>query len=552
MKKDTRTILVTIGLPYANGPLHLGHTVESIQADIWVRFQKMCHHDCIYVCATDSHGTPIMIKAEKDGIDPETLVKQMQLEHAKDYEDFHIHFDNYYTTHSQESRELTELFYNRLKKRGDITERTIEQAYDSVKKMFLPDRYVKGECPQCGAKNQYGDSCDCGATYSPMDLKNPISVLSGTTPITKTSEHYFFQLPNYEEALKKWTRAEHHLQEQIVNKLNEWFEQGLKDWDISRDAPYFGFEIPEAKDKYFYVWLDAPIGYIASFKNLCDRRDDLNFDDYWGKDSTVELYHFIGKDIVYFHALFWIAVLMGVGFRTPTAIFVHGFLTVDGQKLSKSKGTFINARTYLDYLDPEYLRYYFASKLSSRIEDIDLNFEDFRLKVNSDLVGKIVNLASRCASFINKHFNGQLSKTLNDTVLIEEFIHAAKNIANDYENREYSHAIREIMALADKANQHVDEHKPWELIKEENRSQKVQDICTIGINLFRILMIYLKPILPKLAEKSEEFLDVAQSFWEDHKTILTDHKINTFKPLMQRVETDRIEALKQTVKQEVI
>jgi len=541
MTEEIRKILVTSGLPYANGSIHLGHLVEYIQSDIWVRFQKMRGNDCIHVCGCDCHGTPIMLRAEKENISPEALVAKMHDEHAKDFADFLVDFDNYYTTHSEENKELSTMIYERLEARGNISKRVIEQAFDPEKNIFLPDRFIKGECPRCGASDQYGDSCEnCGATYSPTELKNPVSVISGATPITKKSEHYFFQLSHYKEALEEWIHAG-HLQEEVIHKLNEWFEQGLQDWDISRDAPYFGFEIPNAPGKYFYVWLDAPIGYIASFKNLCEKREDLDFDEYWAKDSYVELYHFIGKDIMYFHTLFWPAILMGANLHIPDAVFVHGFLTVNGQKMSKSRGTFINARTYLDQLDPEYLRYYYASKLTSRLEDIDLNLDDFRLKVNSDLVGKVVNIASRCAGFINKKFDNKLSVAINENALFDEFIGKSDLIAEHFENREYSHAVKEIMSLADRANQYIDEKKPWQVIKEN--TEEAHDICTVGLNLYRILITYLKPILPRLAEKSEQFLNIPALQWDDVKHHLLNHSINTFEPLMQRIDPEKIEAM---------
>lgn len=538
-----RKILVTSALPYANGPIHLGHMVEYIQTDIWVRFQKLIGNDCIYVCGDDAHGTPIMLSAEKQGIDPEQLISRMKKSHEQDFADFYIDFDYFYTTHSPENRNFVETIYKRLCDNNDIVKRTIEQAYDSEKNMFLPDRFVKGECPRCGAKDQYGDSCEnCGATYSPMELKNPISVISGTKPITKKSEHFFFRLGKYADMLRDWVNTG-HVQPEIAHKLNEWFATGLKEWDISRDAPYFGFEIPNAPGKYFYVWLDAPVGYMASFKKLCDQRHGLNFDEYWNIDSDTELYHFLGKDIIYFHALFWPAVLSSSGFRKPNNIFVHGFLTINGQKMSKSRGTFINARDYLQYLDPEYLRYYFAAKLNSSIDDVDLNFDDFMHRVNSDLVGKVINIASRCAGFINKDFNDKLEMSFGAESLFDNFVSAGDNIAKLYESREYNHAVREIMSLADKANQYIDENKPWLLAKQKGQHQKVQNVCSMGINLFRILMIYLKPILPKTTQNVEEFLNVTPMTWQDIKQPLLDHTINKFTPLMQRVEKDKIEKI---------
>lgn len=546
---NKRKILVTCALMYANGPLHLGHMVEVIQTDVWCRFQRLRGHDCIFVCGDDAHGTPIMLSAEKRGQTPEVMIQEIGELHVADYQDFCIRVDNYYTTHSEENRELAEYIYTQLQKNGDIETRIIEQAYDPVKEMFLPDRFVKGECPKCGAKDQYGDNCEaCGATYAPTELINPKSAVSGATPIAKESEHYFFQLDHYQSMLQQWTEAG-HLQPQVKNKLNEWLEQGLIAWDISRDKPYFGFKIPGTADKYFYVWLDAPIGYMASFKNLCDKTQNLSFDEYWQKDSTVELYHFIGKDIIYFHGLFWPAMLRGAGFRTPTAIFAHGFLTVDGQKMSKSRGTFIQARTYLNYFDPEYLRYYFAAKLSNGVDDLDLNFDDFMLRVNADLVGKVVNIASRSAGFIVKKFNNLLSHCIDAPELLAKLCNAKDNIADCYENRDYSRAVRQIMELADLVNQYVDEQKPWALAKQEGQEDKVQEVCSMSINLFRIIMIYLKPILPVMAEKVEAFLNIKPLQWSDIDTPLIDHRINPFQPLMQRIESEKIEALKVEAKQ---
>ena len=482
-----RKILVTSALPYANGSIHLGHLVEYIQTDIWVRFQKMQGHECHYVCADDAHGTPIMLRAQSEGITPETLIANIAKEHQTDFKDFSIGFDNFHSTHSDENKALAQQIYLANREAGHITTRTISQAYDPEKEMFLPDRFIKGECPKCGANDQYGDNCEvCGATYAPTDLINPISAVSGATPITKESEHYFFKLANFESALKSWTTGG-HLQDEVSNKLDEWLESGLRDWDISRDAPYFGFEIPDAPDKFFYVWLDAPIGYLASFKHYCERTG-VDFDEYMKPDSTTEMVHFIGKDIIYFHALFWPAMLQGANFRLPNNIYAHGFLTVDGKKMSKSRGTFINARTYLNYLNPEYLRYYYAAKLSSGIEDIDLNLEDFQNRINSDLVGKVINIASRCAGFINKGFEGKLSSSLSEPILFKEFVDKSTAIADKMENREFGHAMREIIGLADKANQYIDEKKPWTLAKEEGQEQQVQDICTMGINLFLSLI----------------------------------------------------------------
>ncbi len=542
MTLTTRKMLVTSALPYANGSIHIGHLVEYLQTDIWVRFQKLRGHDCTYVCADDAHGTPIMLKAQAENITPEVLIEAIHKEHLADFESFHIDFDNYYSTHSEENRFYSNTIYERLRDKGHISKRTILQAYDEQANMFLPDRFIKGTCPKCKTEDQYGDSCEsCGATYTPADLINPVSAISGTVPIKKESEHYFFKLNDFEEMLQKWTTSG-QLQSEISNKLQEWFESGLQDWDISRDAPYWGFEIPDAPGKYFYVWLDAPIGYMASYKNLCEKKG-WDFDEIWAKDSQAELYHFIGKDIAYFHTLFWPAMLEGADFRLPTAVFCHGFLTVDGAKMSKSRGTFIKARTYLDHLNPEYLRYYFAAKLNSNVEDIDLNLEDFALRVNSDLVGKVVNIASRCAGFISKRFDGQLSQTISNPALTNEFAAKAESIANDFENRNYGKAMREIMALADKANQYIAEKEPWKLIKQEGQEQSVQDICTNGINLFKILIVYLKPVLPVLAEKTEQFLNIPPLTWADSQQLLLGHKVNKFKAMMIRVETDKIDAM---------
>ena len=548
--KNKRKILVTSALPYANGSIHLGHLVEYIQTDIWVRFQKMQGHECYYVCADDAHGTPIMLRAQSEGITPEQLISDTSKEHQADFNDFSVDFDNYHSTHSPENRFFAETIYNRLNDAGHISKRTISQAYDPEKEMFLPDRFIKGECPKCGAADQYGDNCEaCGATYSPTELKNAVSAVSGAKPIEKDSEHYFFKLPDFEAMLKQWTSSG-HLQDEIHNKLKEWFEAGLQEWDISRDAPYFGFEIPNAEGKFFYVWLDAPIGYIASFKNLCDKQG-IDFDSFWEADSETELYHFIGKDIVYFHGLFWPAMLHGSGFRTPTAIFSHGFLTVDGQKMSKSRGTFIKARTYLDELNPEYLRYYFAAKLGSGVTDLDLNLEDFRLRVNSDLVGKVVNIASRCAGFIKKKFNSTLSDTVSEPELFAQFAQAAEPIGQHFEAREFSKAIREIMALADLANQYIDEKKPWQAIKEEGKEQEVHDVCSMGLNLFRQLIIYLSPVLPVMAEKTCNFLNLQSMQWSDAGTPLTGHEIKKFKPLMMRVEEERVQTVIDASKEEL-
>jgi len=537
--------LVTSALLYANGPLHLGHLVEYIQADIWVRLRRMLGDNCVFICGDDAHGTPIMLSAQKQGITPEVLIETVLAEHKKDFADFLVEFDNYYTTHSEENRQLTELIYQRLQANDDIESHTIKQAYDPVEKIFLPDRYVKGTCPRCGAADQYGDNCEsCGATYSPTDLKDPVSAVSGSTPIEKESLHYFFRADKYQDMLLAWL-DENHLQPAVKNKLKEWFAVGLHPWDISRDAPYFGFKIPDTEDKYFYVWLDAPIGYMASFKNLCERREDLDFDDYWKKDSNVKLYHFIGKDIVNFHSLFWPAILHSASFRLPTHIFVHGYLTVDGKKMSKSRGTFITGRHYLTHLDPEYLRYYYAAKLSSGVVDIDLNPSDFMQRVNSDVVGKVVNIASRCAGFINKHFKGKLTATLDNPELFDEFNAVADDIKQAYLDLEYNHAVRLIMQLADRANQYIDRMQPWVLIKQPEQADQVQAVCSMGLNLFRLLIIYLKPILPNLSQKTEAFLNIAALTWQDGEQPLLDHSINPFTPLMQRIQREQIEALLQ-------
>jgi len=545
-----RKILVTSALPYANAPLHIGHIVEYTQTDIWARFQKMRGNQCWYICADDAHGTPIMLHARQKGITPEALVAAMSEEHQADFRDFRISFDNYHSTHSDENRECAELIYERNLAAGHITSRKIVQAYDPEEKMFLPDRFIKGECPKCGAPDQYGDNCEaCGATYSPTELKNAYSVVSGAKPVEKETEHFFFKLADFEDMLKAWTRGG-HLQPEVANKLDEWFEAGLREWDISRDAPYFGFEIPGHPGKYFYVWLDAPIGYMASFRNFC-AKTGLDFDEYWAEGSDTELYHFIGKDIIYFHALFWPAMLHGAGFRKPTTIHAHGFLTVDGQKMSKSRGSFIKARTYLDNLNPEYLRYYFAAKLGSGVDDIDLNLEDFVQRVNSDLVGKVVNIASRCAGFISKRFAGQLSDKLSEPELFKEFTDASKSIAEHYEKREFSRAVREIMALADKANQYIDEKQPWVVAKEEGREQELQDICSMGINLFKVLMVYLRPILPGTAEDAETFLNLDALQWNDASTPLLGHEINKFKPLMTRVDPKKVAAMVEASKEDM-
>lgn len=543
-----RQILVTNALPYANAALHLGHILEYTQTDVWVRFQRMRGHECYYVSADDAHGTAIMLKADEKGISAEQHIAEMRSIHEADFRDFLISVDHYHSTHSEENRALSALIYNRLKDSGYIAQRDIVQAYDPEKNLFLADRYVKGTCPKCKTPDQYGDNCEaCGATYAASDLINPVSVLSGATPIEKQSTHFFFKLPEFTQFLETWLSSG-TVQNEVANKLREWLDSGLQEWDISRDAPYFGFEIPDAPGKYFYVWLDAPIGYMASFKNHCDKKS-LDFDQFWQPDSTTELYHFIGKDIVNFHALFWPAMLTGANFRTPTRVCVHGFVTVNGKKMSKSRGTFINARCYLDHLNPEYLRYYYASKLSDSVEDIDLNLEDFVHKVNSDLVGKVVNIASRCAKFISKGNNGFLSSNLENPALWEQVSGAAEKIAHCYENREYSKAIREIMAQADAANEYIAAREPWKLNKDPDNQQQVQDICSLGINLFRVILAYLKPIVPATAAAGEQFLNDALT-WQSIAKPLTDHKINSFKPLLTRVEQSRVDAMLEASKQE--
>jgi methionyl-tRNA synthetase len=537
----TRKILITSALPYANGPIHLGHLLEYIQTDIWSRFQKARGHQCYYVCADDAHGTPIMLKAQQLGLTPEQMIAQTAVEHQADFAEFLIGFDNYHSTHSPENQAFASEIYTKLDAGGYIKRRSISQLFDPEKQMFLPDRFVKGDCPKCGALDQNGDSCDvCGATYSPTELKNPKSVVSGATPVLKDSEHYFFDLPAFEQMLQDWTRGG-ALQSEMANKLQEWFKDGLQQWDISRDAPYFGFEIPGAPGKFFYVWLDAPIGYLASFKNYCDKTG-IDFNQFWQLDSDAEVYHFIGKDIIYFHSLFWPAMLHGAGYRKPTSVFAHGFVTVNGAKMSKSRGTFIKARTYLEHLNPEYLRYYFASKLTSGIVDLDLNLEDFAQKVNADLVGKVVNIASRCASFISKKFNGTLSSDLAEPELFAEFIAQGDSIAASFEEREYARAIRDIMALADKANQYIDAKAPWVLAKDDNRQQETHEVCSMGINLFRVLMHYLKPVLPNMAREVESFLNT-ELRWDNYQQPLLSHAVNPFKALMQRVDPVKVQAM---------
>jgi len=547
----TRNILVTSALPYANGAIHLGHLLEYIQTDIWVRFQKSRGQQCYYVCADDAHGTAIMLRAEQEGITSEALIERVSNDHQTDFARFGVGFDNYHSTHSTENRHFSEMIYKRLRDKGHIATRDIEQMFDPQKGLFLADRFIKGTCPKCGAEDQYGDNCEkCGATYTPADLVNPVSAISGATPEVRTSTHYFFKLPDFADFLQGWI-DDGHVQPQIRNKLMEWFESGFNEWDISRDAPYFGFEIPDAPGKYFYVWLDAPIGYLASFKNLCDR-EGIDFDSFWDKGSDAEVYHFIGKDIVYFHALFWPAMLHGADLRTPTAVNCHGFLTVDGAKMSKSRGTFIKAATYADYLNPEYLRYYFAAKLTSKVDDLDLNLEDFAARVNSDLVGKVVNIASRCAGFVKKLGSGRLSSHCAEPQMVARFIAAGDDIAEDFEAREFSRAMRKIMELADEANTYIADKEPWALAKQDGRDAEVLDICSVGINLFRQLMVYLAPVVPAMAEEAREFLNVASLDWHTRQSVLTAHSINKFKPLMTRVERDKIDAMIEASKEDLV
>jgi len=545
-----RRILVTSALPYANGPLHLGHMVETVQTDIWVRFQKLRGHECVYVCADDTHGTPIMLKAQAEGITPEALIARIWQEHKRDFDGFGIGFDNFYSTHSEENKECTHRVYETLVRSGYIERRTISQAYDEQAKMFLPDRYVKGTCPVCGTPDQYGDSCEnCGSTYSPSDLKNPISVVSGTPPVERDSEHLFFRLSQFETMLREWTRSG-TLQAAVANKLDEWFAAGLKEWDISRDAPYFGFEIPDAPGKFFYVWLDAPIGYMGSFLNLCKQRG-WGFEAWWKEGSPMELYHFIGKDILYFHSLFWPAVLHGAGFRKPSGVFVHGFLTVNGEKMSKSRGTFIKAETWLQHLPAEPLRYFFASRLGSGVDDLDLNLDEFINKVNADIVGKLVNIASRCAGFITKGFEGRLAPKLPEPELYEQFVASNETIASLYESRDYAAAIREIMALADRANQYIDHHKPWLLAKDPARAAEVQAVCTQGINLFRVLALYLKPVLPQLVAQAEQFLGIGELMWDDITRPLLSTRIEEYRPLALRIDAKAVAQVVAASKEEV-
>jgi methionyl-tRNA synthetase len=542
MSKQKRRILVTSALPYANGAIHLGHMLEYIQTDIWARFQRSQGHECYFAWADDAHGTPIMLRAQAEGITAEELIAKMNEEHKQDFTDFGLSFDNYSNTHNDSNRECVETIYNRLEAGGYIAKRTISQFYDEEKGMFLPDRFIKGTCPKCKTEDQYGDSCEsCGSTYSPTDLISPHSAVSGSVPVMRDSEHYFVRLSEFEDRLQSWMTSGRQ-QAGVVNKMQEWFEDGLRDWDISRDEPYFGFNIPGTDDKYFYVWVDAPICYMSSFKELAER-ENLDFEDWWKPDTTTEMYNFVGKDIIYFHTLFWPAMLMGAGYRTPTAVYAHGFLTVDGAKMSKSRGTFIKARTYLNHLNPDYLRYYYCARLGPGLADIDLSLDDFVNRVNSDMVGKVVNIASRCAGFIHKGSNGQLAATLPEPELYQHFIDQREAIAADFEGRNYQSAIRRIMALADEGNRYIDEHKPWQMNKQEDQQAQVQAICTQGINLFRVLMTYLAPVVPFTATTASEFLDVPLDQWSDLDQPLLDVAINQFLPLMTRVDALKIETM---------
>ena len=541
MNAGARKILVTSALPYANSPLHLGHMLEQTQTDIWVRFQQSRGHHCRYVCADDAHGTAIMLSAEAAGRTPEAHIAAIQAHHERDSAGFLIQFDHYHSTHSEENRRWSETIFQRLEAGGHIHRREITQAFDPEKSLFLADRFIKGTCPKCRAPDQYGDNCEaCGATYAPADLIDPVSALSGATPVNKASDHLFFKLGDFETLLTTWINSG-QLQAPIANKLREWLDNGLQDWDISRDAPYFGFEIPGYPDKYFYVWLDAPIGYIASHEVLCQQEGD-DFDAYWLPGGDTELYHFIGKDIVNFHGLFWPAMLDSAGLRQPTAVYAHGFLTVNGVKMSKSRGTFILAETYLAHLDPEYLRYYFAAKLSSGVDDIDLNLDDFVQRVNADLIGKVVNIASRCAGFLRKKFDNKLSANCSEPELVQSFIDAGDSIAALYEAREFNRAMREVIALADRANQYIDDKKPWVMAKDEAQASAVQEVCSVGINLFHVLATYLKPVLPNMAQKSEAFLCTSLD-WTALETPLVQHQLAPFEPLLQRVDAEVVAAM---------
>ena len=539
---EKRNILVTSALPYANAPLHLGHILEHTQTDIWVRYQKLIGNNCTYVCADDAHGTPIMLKAEELNKEPEDLIEEIYANHVNTFHLYGISHDNFHTTHSEENRILSERIFNALNEKGLIEVKTIEQLYDTSRDMFLADRYVKGSCPKCSAEDQYGDNCEvCSATYDAIELINPVSVLSNTPPIIKESEHLFFKLSELKKEIVDWLEKS-KVQTPVQNKLSEWLDEDLKDWDISRDSPYFGFEIPGYKDKFFYVWLDAPIGYLASHINFLDKQNSNEFEKFWNPESNSEIYHFIGKDIMYFHTLFFPVMLSNANFKQPSGVFAHGFLTLDGEKMSKSRGNFISADDFVKTLDPEYLRYYFASKLSTGVDDIDLSLEDLKQKVNSDLVNKLVNIASRSANFLNKHFNNKLSKEIDNNALIEDFIRSSNEVSNHYENLELNKAMKEIMALADKANQYVDKMEPWVLVKDEKNLELVHKICSTALNLFRILMIMIEPVTPKLSEKSFNFLN-EEPCWDDIKIPLLDHKINSFEPLLTRIEDDQINQL---------
>ena len=535
MTPARRRILVTSALPYANGPLHLGHMLEQVQTDIWVRFQRSRGHECYYICADDAHGTAIMLTAEKLGISAQEQIERVGAQHRRDSADFAISFDNFHSTHAAETRRWSEVIYARLKANEHIAARTITQAYDPEKGLFLADRFIKGACPNCRSPDQYGDNCEvCGATYSPADLIDAVSALSGAKPVNKESEHFFFRLPLFADTLREWIGSG-TLQEAVANKLREWTDTELKEWDITRDAPYFGFEIPGHKDKFFYVWLDAPVGYMGSFENFCARRPDVDFDAFWERGHDTELYHFIGKDIINFHGLFWPAILHSAGLRTPSAVYAHGFLTVNGTKMSKSRGTFIDARHYLEHLSAEYLRYYFAAKLGAGVDDIDLNLDDFVQRVNADVVGKLVNIASRCAGFLRKGFHNRTSTAPVEPALMRRFTDAAEPIAEAFEAREFSHALRLIMELADQTNQYINEHKPWQLAKDPRQRQRVQDVCSAGINCFRMLMIYLQPVLPRTAERAAAFLR-SELVWSELPRQLLGHELAPFTPLLQRID----------------
>jgi len=547
---NQRKILLTSALPYANGPIHLGHMLEHIQTDIWARFQRLRGNQCIAVCADDTHGTAIMLSAEKEGITPEQLIDRINIDHQKDFNGFLVNYDNYYSTHSPENERLSGFIYEQCKKNGLIAVRTVRQFFDPEKELFLADRYIKGTCPKCGAEDQYGDNCEvCSATYTPGDLINPKSAISGSTPIEKDSEHYFLTVSSYTDMLKKWTRSG-TIADSVANKLAEWLDHGLQDWDISRDAPYFGFEIPGAPGKYFYVWLDAPVGYMSSFENLCSREEDLNFEEFWHADSKAELYHNIGKDIIAFHALFWPVMLETSGFRKPTGVWAHGYVTVNGEKMSKSRGTFITADTYLKYLKPEYLRYYYAAKLGPGVEDLDLNLEDFVQRVNSDLVGKVVNIASRCAGFVKKS-GGVLSNDIAEPELLQQFIDAGENIARLFENREFGKAIREIMSLADIANEYIQSKAPWSMAKQEGTEDEVLAVCSMGIHMFRVIMTYLAPVVPEMAENSSKFLNIKTLNWASLDQDYRGHVLEKFTPLLTRIEKDQIDAMQAASTQQV-